>query len=393
MITADPILPVIVGICFVVIVIGIISKKLKQPYVIAYIIAGVILGKSGLDLLSDGDLVSSLSAIGVTILLFFIGMEIDIKKLVSNWKVAIIGTLFQILISILVIWGFGTFFDWGYQRIIFLGFVVSLSSTAVVLKLLEEWNETNTKQGQNVISILITQDFAIIPMLIVIGLMGNQGINYSEITLQFIGMIIMFSIITYIIIKKEISIPFISKIKEDPEIQVFSALFICFGLALLSGLFNLSTALGAFLGGIIISASKNMDWVHDSLRSFKSFFVSLFFISIGLLIDLSFLFENLITVIGIVIIVYVTNTFINSFILILLKNNWRDSLYAGSLLGQIGEFSFLLVAIGLQVGIITNFSYQITIEVIALTLLLSPLWISFIKKIIVNIDRFSYKIP
>jgi len=371
MLTANPILPTLAGISFVVVIIGIILKKLKQPYVISYILAGLILGKSGLGLLKDQDIISSLGSIGVALLLFFIGMEIDLKKLVSNWKVAIIGTFFQIAISVLAIWIFGNFFDWNITRIILLGFVVSLSSTAVVLKILEELKEMNTKMGQNVISILISQDFAIIPMLLIIGLLGEGKVILSQIILQLIGMSIMFSLLIYIIYKKEIKIPYISKIKEDSEMQVFFALLICFGFAFLSGLFNLSTALGAFLAGILISASKDTKWVHESLSSFRTFFVSLFFISIGLLINVSFLLENLLIISGIVIIVFLTNTFINALILVFLKNSWKESLYAGSLLSQIGEFSFLLIIIGLEAGIISSFGYQITIEVIAITLILS----------------------
>ena len=170
--------------------------------------------------------------------------------------------------------------------------------------------------------------------------------------------------------------------KKDHELQVFYALFICFGLAWLSAKYNLSTALGAFLGGIIISAAPDMDWVHESLDSFRSFFVALFFISIGLLIDLNFLLKNFVLVLFLVFIIYTINTYINSFILRLLGNNLRESIYAGSLLSQIGEFSFLLVAMGLQEGIITNFAYQVTIEVIALTLLLSPFWIAIVKRFI-----------
>lgn len=144
----DPSLPVLVSVLFGILIIGFILRKLHQPHVVGYLLAGILLGPYVFGVMQDKELVGRLGAIGVVLLLFFIGMEVSPKRLVSSWRVAVIGTLFQILISILCVWLLGEWLDWPINRSILLGFVISLSSTAVVLKILQEWKELDTAVGQ-----------------------------------------------------------------------------------------------------------------------------------------------------------------------------------------------------------------------------------------------------
>ena len=164
--------------------------------------------------------------------------------------------------------------------------------------------------------------------------------------------------------------------------QVFTALFICFGLALVTGLLELSAALGAFAAGIMVSTAKETQWVHHALEPFRVVFVAIFFVSIGMLVNPAFLLEYWPQVSLLVIAVFLSNTFINATILRASGDSWRDSLYGGALLSQIGEFSFVLAAIGFQASIISQFGYQLVIEVIAISLLLSPAWIMAVKRMV-----------
>ena len=162
---------------------------------------------------------------------------------------------------------------------------------------------------------------------------------------------------------------------EDHELQVFAAFATCFGCAWLTALLGLSTALGAFFAGLVIGASRQTAWVHHRLEPFRVLFVATFFASVGLLLDLDFVFERPV-IIGLLVIATIgTNTVLNAFILRFLGRSWRTSLYVGALLSQAGEFSFVLAAVGAQSGIISNYAYQGVIAVIAGTLVLSPLWI------------------
>ena len=150
----DPIMPYMVGAILAVLLLGLLLRAMRQPYVTGYLIAGILLGPHAFAFVEDEVLLSRLGAIGVTLLLFFIGMEVSPKKLMENWKVAIIGTFLQIVISVGCIWPLGVFLQWPVERIVLIGFVISLSSTAVVLKLLQDWQEIDTRVGQNVLVIL-----------------------------------------------------------------------------------------------------------------------------------------------------------------------------------------------------------------------------------------------
>ncbi len=378
----DPIMPYLVGSILAVLILGLCLRAIRQPYVIGYLIAGVLLGPHGLALVEDEALLARLGSVGVVLLLFFIGMEVSPNQLIERWKVAIIGTFLQIFISVGCVWPMGVYFDWSVERIVLIGFVISLSSTAVVMKLLQDWNEFDSKAGQNVLVILLAQDLAVIPMLITLAMLGGAEQDTGNIWLQLAGAVLMIALVAYIAVKKTLHLPLSRLLRNDHEIQIFAALSICLGLSLLTGLIGLSTALGAFVAGMIIGAAKETQWVHHSLESFRVIFVALFFVSIGLLVDLEFIAEYWGQIALLVILVILTNTFINGVILKLLGESWRDSLYAGTLLSQIGEFSFVLAAVGIQAHIISDYGYQLTVAVISITLLMSPPWIMFIKYII-----------
>jgi len=377
----DPLLPKLVGFALIIIVTGILMQLLKQPNVIGYILVGIFLGPSVLGVVQDELLLHHLGAIGVVLLLFFAGMEVSLKDLFSRWRITILGTLGQILLSIAIVWGIGVWLDWKVARIILLGFAISLSSTAVVLKLLGDWKEMKTQTGKDVVGILLVQDILIVPMIIVLAFLAGHKPSAQEIGLQIIGGILVFALLGWILSGRQVRLPFQKVLRRDHDLQVFVALFLCLGFALVTGMTGLSTALGAFVAGLVVSAAKGTQWVHESAHPFRVVFIALFFVSVGMLIDLSFVSSNLLIIGILVLFVLLTNTFINAGILRLLGGGWRKSLYAGSILSQIGEFSFVLAAIGLQGGIIGEFGYQTTISVIAVTLLISPLWIFGMKRV------------
>jgi monovalent cation:H+ antiporter-2, CPA2 family len=376
----DPIMPALVASLVAILGIGLLLRLFRLPYVVGYLIAGIILGPHGLALITDEIVLSRLGAIGVVMLMFFIGMEVSPKRLLTNWKVAVIGTLFQILVSVGCVWVLGKWLDWPVARSILLGFVISLSSTAVVLKILQDWGELDSDVGQDVLGVLLVQDLAIIPMLIIIGFMGGETPTLTTIAMEIIGGITMIGLVAWLIMKETIHLPLSNWLKDDQEMQVFAAFIICFGLALFTGVMGLSTALGAFAAGMLVATARETQWVHHVLEPFRVVFITLFFVSIGMLVNLNFLMENWLQIALLVLAVFLTNTVVNAIILRMLGDTWNGSLYAGALLSQIGEFSFVLAAVGLQASIITQYSYQVVIAVIAVSLLLSPFWIMLVKK-------------
>ena len=367
---------------FVIIFLGMILRYFKQPYVVAYIFAGVLLGDYGFEIITDKEMINTFGEIGLILLLFFIGMEISLPDLLKNWKVATIGTTFQILGSIGLVALIGLYFEWSSARVITIGFVISLSSSAVVIKLLQDANETNSFVGRNVISVLLMQDILIVPMLIITNYLGGNVPTMQESILQIVGGVLIIGTIIWIWKKQHITLPFSEKFEEDHELQVFAAMVICFGFAIATAFFGLSSALGAFVGGMVIHAARSTEWFHDSLHSFRVMFVAIFFVSIGMLIDLNFMAENWKTVLAVIFVVYLSNHFVNAVILHYFGRNWKKSFYGGALLAQVGELGFVLGASAYAAGIITDFTYQLMIVAISLTLLISPFWIAGTKWIV-----------
>jgi len=376
----DPIMVVLTSTILIILAVGLLIHKLKQPYVIAYMIVGVIIGPHGLAFIEDKLDLTKIGSIGVLLLMFFIGMEMSLPRLVAHWRVAVIGTLLQIMISVAVLYGLGSWFNWPFAQSVLLGFVISISSTAVVIKILQEWKEINTAVGRDVIGILLIQDLAIVPMLIAINFLGGEVLNFTGVILQIVGGLAIILLLTWLVVKREFKMPFGKFLRKDTELQVFTAFMLCFGLAFITGIFNLSAALGAFVAGILISVAKETTWVYKRLEPFYVVFMALFFVSIGMLVDLNFLYDNFLLAIILVSLAVLLNTAVNAFIMRFFGESWGNSLYGAALLSQIGEFSFILAAVGIHTAIITEFSYQMTIVVISLSLLISPLWILSIKR-------------
>lgn len=381
-ITIDPVLSKFVILSMVILLVGFLLRVLKQPSIVTYLIVGVVVGPHGLGFVTDEALVTDLGSLGLVLLLFFVGMEIHLPNLVTNWKVSVIGTFIQIVVSVIVVWFLGRIFNWAINQVIMLGFVISLSSTAVIVKILHEREELSSKAGQNVLGVLIAQDILIVPMLIIINYLGGDKPEAAEMLKQIIGGLLIIGVILYILKKKEIKLPFRRYIQKDHEVQVFVAFTMCFGFSIVTALFGLSSALGAFIAGIFLSATKSTAWVNHSLHAFKIMFVALFFVSVGMLIDLQFLRENAIIIGSLVLIVFFVNNAINILIMRMFCKDWKISLYAGALLSQIGEFSFILGSTGYYSGIINIYDYKLVISIIALTLFFSPFWINLSRKII-----------
>ena len=307
-------------------------------------------------------------------------MEVNLPKFLKRWKIAIGGTLFQILLSLLIVFVIGRYFDWNTTRSIVIGFTIALSSSAVIIKALESKGIMKTRIGHNVLAILLTQDMAIAPILIITSMMGDSPQTVSQITLKIIGGILIVGILAYIYYKRYIRLPFHKTIEKDHEMQVFLAVFFCFAGALLATLFGLSPALGAFVGGMMMHSAKATEWIHDALNSFRVIFVAIFFISIGLQINLEFIADNL-AVIGLVLVgVYLTNHLVNSLILRLFSCSWKESILGGALLAQVGELSFLICSTAFSGGIIGIYGYQFSISMISLTLAISPFYIALTEK-------------
>jgi monovalent cation:H+ antiporter-2, CPA2 family len=372
----DPLLLQFVGALLVILAAALLSRVLRQPHVVGYIVAGVLLGPSGFDFFKEYELVIRMGDLGLVLLLFFVGMETTPHKLLQSWRITFLGTTLQVTASVAAMLALGAWLGWPPSRSILLGFVISLSSTAVVLNYLRETRQAQSKVGRDTLGVLLAQDIMVIPMLLAIGFLAGREADGDQLVLQGIGAVVALALLGWMTFGRVVRLPLSRHLRRDRELQVFLAFGLCLGFALVFGLFQLSSALGAFLAGMLVGVARETNWVRHRLEPFRIMFVALFFVSVGMLVDVPFLWQHLALVGGVTLAVFVANTVINALIFRMLGDPWDHSIYAGAHLAQIGEFSFMLAATGAAHALLPDFTHKLVIAVIALSLVLSPAWIS-----------------
>ena len=362
-----------------ILLLGWLLKRFRQPYFVAYIIAGILLGPGGATLFTDIDTIAQIGSLGLIMQMFFIGAEIEVPSLVRNSQTVLTGTTVQLLLSMVFMLVVGHELAWTTEKIILFGFIISLSSSAIILEYLNKNNEMHTRLGSVTTGILIMQDFLLVPMIMVLNFLSKGEWNPEELIIGLVIMVVFISVLRKLVLRKHIHVPLIERATPDHELQVFIGLSLCFGFAYLTSLLHLSAALGAMFAGMIISQAQATRWLGKSLIPFRIFFLSLFFFSIGLQIDLNFVRDYLTLIILIVLSILIINSGINALVFRLLGESWKNSVYAGALLSQIGEFSLMLCTVGKELRLVDDFSFQLTLAVISITMLFTSAWIEIIR--------------
>jgi len=380
MVGADAAILNIVLVAFFALVVLTLSHVLHQPPIVGYILTGIIIGPAATGLVGDPHILGVLGELGLVVLLFFIGMEIDVHLLMRKWRAVVLGTSMQIVIGLLAMLFVGSILGWDASRIVLLGFVISLSSTAVVLKYLESKEMLTTRVGSYVCGILFAQDIAVAPMVIILSTLG-AGFTPLLLGKQIIGIVLLVSLFYFLWLHKPLAPRAMQRFLRDHEHALFFNITVGLGVAVLTGMLGLSVGVGAFLAGILVGHHYSKEHIWHQLESVKTILVATFFMSIGALIDLSFLVEHWRIVALLVVLVLVVNTLAYAGIFWFLNIPVRHSLYMAALLAQIGEFSFFLALVGRHHNLIDAFSYQMTVVVIAVALLVSPLWIALFRHI------------
>jgi len=366
----------------VILLLGLLIRKLNQPHFVAYIMAGVFLGPFGIRLFNEAPTIQRIGELGLVIHMFFVGLEIDAPSLGLKIKKPLIGLLSQLLLTAFFIFLAGTFAGFTFQQKIIFTFILSLSSSAIVFEYLKKNNELHSQLGQLTSGILILQDFMIVPFLLIINFMGSGELSSAQLILGAAVTILVILLFRTITLKRKLHLPFPEFIRKDHELQVFLGLLICFGCSWIASAVNLSASIGALLAGIAVSNITEIHWLQEKLMPFKIFFLSLFFVSVGLIIDIEFLLKHIKIIVVIVAVIFIINSVINAFIFRFLRFTWAHSWYAGALLSQIGEFSLVLILAANSLKLLDTYSYQLTLNVMALTMLLSSGWISLMRAFI-----------
>jgi CPA2 family monovalent cation:H+ antiporter-2 len=361
---------------------GLLLVRLRQPAIVGYILAGVVLGPTGLEVISNTETVQILAELGVIMLLFIIGMELSLRGFKSVYKIALATAGLQILMAISLFWLVGAFMGWSIERVLIFGFATAISSTAVAIKILEETDDLNTPVGRITVSVLIAQDLAVIPILLIISAFGTDSVPGFAVFLKIAFASGFLGVLTWFLSQREkLALPLTDWIVSKPEIIPLAAMAFCFTWAAVSGLLGLSTAYGAFIAGLIIGNSDVRVHLHNAIEPIQAVLLMMFFLSIGLLIDVNFIMENWHTVLIVLLVVTVLKTIVNVAILHFLGKPWDRAFHSGVVMAQIGEFSFIIVAAGLAAHEITGEAYRLMIAVIALSLLISPMWLAIARRL------------
>lgn len=367
---------------------GIALARLRQPAIVGYIFAGVLLGPSVLGLVEDRTSISLLAELGIIMLLFVIGMELSVRRFAEVWKIALATTLLQIGGSVGLMLLVRGLLDWSLGTAVLLGFAVALSSTAVVIKLLEQLGELHGPSGRLVVGILIAQDMAVVPMMLGLSTLTGDGLAPMEGAKVVISIVVLVALVM-ILLKREITVPYAALVAGHGDLAPLAAFAVCFGAAAVAGLSGLSPGYGAFIAGLILGNSTEGHKLVRHAQSIQSILLMVFFLSVGLLLDLDFLWDNIGAVLVMLAVVTIFKTLLNVGALRLQRVAWADAVLAGFALAQIGEFSFLLAGTGLSLGLLQENQGQLVIAVTVLSLVFSPLWLAGARRIGASTSRSS----
>ncbi len=371
-------------------IVNLVFTRLKVPTVVGYLMTGIIAGPHLLSLVGAKHEIEILAEVGVILLLFTIGMEFSLKHLLKIRRIVFLGGFLQVTITAAAFYLASTFYNLSWQAGIFIGFLAALSSSALVLKLLQERSELTSNYGRTTLGILIYQDLLLVPLLLFANLLGASNVNISR---EIIILIIKAAIIIGIVYAgNKWLLPKLLHyiaLTKNQELFMMSILLICFAIALLTSQMGMSLAFGAFLAGLMISESQYSHNAFSNLMPFKDTFTGFFFVSIGMLLDLNFVLNNYQIVIISVFLVITIKTIVAGGTGFLLGHTFRGTVLIGIALSQVGEFSFILAKIGLTNSIISDYFYQLFLAVAVITMALTP----FLMKVSLPLANNMLKLP
>ncbi|MEC4852036.1 MAG: cation:proton antiporter, partial [Jaaginema sp. PMC 1079.18] len=363
---------------------GFLANRLRQPVLLGYLVSGLVIGPFGFKLLSELEDIKALAEVGVAFLLFALGVEFSLAELKRVKEIAIQGSLLQISATIILTAIFSLLFGWveSPTQGIFLGAILSLSSTAVVLKTLTERGETNTIHGQLMLAILIAQDLALGLMLAILPALNDPQNLVPALSFAILKAVLFIAgalAAGYWLVPKVIKT--VAR-TESSELFLLTTIALCLGVALITSALGLSIEMGAFVAGLMIAEIDYSDQALAKVLPLRDTFASLFFASIGMLIDPVVIWNNLGIILGLVLLVMLGKAFIIFPIIIKFGYSFKNATIVALGLNQIGEFSFVLALVAFDTGFITQEKYLLLLGTTAITLVLTPLELRFSPRLV-----------
>jgi monovalent cation:H+ antiporter-2, CPA2 family len=373
-------------------VVTVICHRFKQPVVLGYIIAGVIIGPHTppFPLIKNEDTIKTLSELGVVFLMFSLGLEFSLRKLRNVGFTALIAASLEIVLMIWIGYQIGRAFGWKTMDCIFLGAMLSISSTTIIVKALGELGLTKQRFAELIFGILIVEDILAIVMIALlsgIAMTGSLEVGKVVDTTARLGIFLVVVLVLGLLAVPRL-LRYVARFKSN-EMLLVTVLGLCFGVSLLAVKLDYSVALGAFVIGAVIAESREIYRIEALTEPIRDMFSAVFFVAIGLLIDPKVLTQYWLPVLIITVAVVLGQTLTCAFGTFVAGNDTRTSLRVGMGLAQIGEFSFIIASLGLTLGVTSHFLYPIAVTVSAITSLLNPYLIKNSDRVVSWFDRIA----
>ncbi|HVU55387.1 MAG TPA: cation:proton antiporter [Puia sp.] len=368
--------------CVVILLLIVLLRRWRQPYLVAYILAGMVLGPGMAGLFTPGQGPVEVGEFGILLLMFFLGLEIEIPDQGTLLWRPVAGQLVKIMLAVAVAWLAGAWLAWGWQNRLLLAVLLTFNSTAVVSEYMRRTGELRTDTGKLVLNILLLQDVLVAPVFAFFQWMGRSTAQWGTIIASAVIAIVLFFLLRAIRNRDIWSWRGWRLLEADHELQVFVAASCCLGCSLLSSLAGLSAPIGSFAAGLWLGRARGFGWLGTVLKPFKVFFVALYFVSVGLLLDLHYIADHWLLILGITGAVLVMNSLLSAIVFRLLGLPWNDSWWAGALLSQTGELGLLACSMAATSGMIDAGLYKLGVAVTGLALFFSTAWTSALRGIL-----------
>ncbi len=368
---------------FLVVLLAVISilfvcQKLKFPTIVGFLLAGVIMGPTGLGLLRNVDEIETVAEVGVALLLFTIGLEFSLDEILSAPRRLIWAGALQVLLTSLVVVILFIILGSSIQASLFYGFLLCLSSTAIVLRIYDERKEINAPQGRLATGVLLFQDLCIVPMMLLVPMLGRSG--EGSLVLVAGAMVKSILALSIIVFAARKVLPWLLRqiiLLRNREVFILFIVFVCLGTAWMTSQSGLSLALGALIAGLVISESELSHQVVADILPLRDCFSGIFFISVGMLLNLEFLTQNLTPALLNLILIVSIKGLIIFLVFWGLYRSLRLGVVLAMGLSQVGEFSFILAKAGIPYGLLTPFGEQTFLAASILTMTTTPFLIQW----------------
>ena len=356
-------------------VVTILFHRFKQPVVLGYIVAGFIIGPHTppFGLIHDEETIKTLAELGVIFLMFCLGLEFSLRKLFKVGATAFIAAFMEITLMIWIGYEIGRWFDWSTMDSLFLGAILAISSTTIIVKALNDLKMKNERFAQLIFGVLIVEDILGIGIIALLSSIAVSGSVSPEEVFSTVGKLSLFMIVALVIgiLLVPRVLAYVARF-ESNEMLLITVLGLCFGFCLLVVKLEYSMVLGAFLIGAIMAESRQLLKIERLIEPVRDLFSAIFFVAIGLMLDPAILLEYALPIVVITIAVVLGKVLSCGLGAFIAGNDGRTSLRVGMGLSQIGEFSFIIAALGMTLQVTSSFLYPVAVAVSVLTTLMTP---------------------